>query len=131
MLFLAVWAVVLVLLAVWSSVVWAGQALLAGTLAHAGAIGAGGSWQLPEALTQWLPVVMAEWLISTLETLTPQLQSLAGWLPSLAGGVTFLSWVVWSLGALLLLGGGLLAHVMVVLWRKSRRSSMPHVVPAH
>ncbi|MGQ3054416.1 MAG: hypothetical protein ACT6S0_21760 [Roseateles sp.] len=127
MVFLAGWVLVLLLLALWSALVWSGQALLAAMLSHAGSIGSA-DWSLPEALTAWLPVPVAEWLAGTLETLTPQLQSLAGMLPSLSGGVSFLAWVVWGVGALLLLGIGLAVHVAIALWRKSRQSSMPQTV---
>lgn len=127
MLILAAWVLVLLLLALWSALVWSGQALLTTLLSGAGSIGAG-DWTLPEALTAWLPTPVAEWLAGTLETLTPQLQSLAGMLPSLAGGVTFVAWLVWSLGALLLLGIGLMVHVGIALWRKSKQSTMPQTV---
>jgi hypothetical protein len=103
--------------------VWSGQALLAAMLAHAGTLGAG-DWSLPASLAAWLPVPVAEWLAAVLENLTPQLQALAGALPWLSGGVTVLAWVVWSVGALLLLGIGLAVHVAVALWRKSRDSTV-------
>ncbi|MFG6432552.1 hypothetical protein [Roseateles sp. LYH14W] len=118
------WVLVLLLLAMWSGLVWAGEALLAAALSKAGTLSTG-DWSLPEALTAWLPVPVAEWLAGTLETLTPQLQALVGTLPWLSGGVTVLAWVVWSLGALLLLGVGVAVHVAVALWRKSARSSLP------
>lgn len=120
MLFVAVWAVVVVLLAIWSGLVWAAQALLAATLNHAGALGSGGAWALPESLAAWLPPAAAQWLGSVLEALLPQLQALTGVLPALSGGVTVLAWVAWGLGAMLLVGGGALAHVLLLMWRKSR-----------
>jgi hypothetical protein len=129
MVFLVGWVVVLLLLALWSGLVMAGHALLVAMLAHAGSIGSS-DWSLPESLTAWLPTPVAEWLVSAIETLTPQLQSLAGLLPSLSGGVTVLAWVVWIFGALLLLAIGLAVHVAIALWRKSRRSSSPQPVVA-
>jgi hypothetical protein len=123
------WVVVLLLLAVWSGLVWSGEALLAAALSKAGTLGSG-DWSLPEALTSWLPVPVAEWLAGTLETLTPQLQALASTLPWLSGGVTVLAWVVWSLGALCLLGIGVAIHVGVALWRKSRNSTATPAVIA-
>lgn len=122
MVFLVGWVFVLLLLALWSGFIWAAQSLLAALLSEAGRLGAGG-WRLPEALTDWLPVPVAEWLAVTVETLTPQLQWLAEMLPSLSGGVTVLAWVAWGLGALVLLAVGLAIHVGVALWRKSSRSS--------
>ena len=117
------WVLVLLLLALWSGLVWAGEALLAALLSQAGTLSAG-DWSLPEALTAWLPVPVAEWLAGTLETLTPQLQALVGTLPWLSGGVTALAWVVWGLGAVLLVGIGVAVHVGVALWRKSARSTL-------
>lgn len=129
MVFLVGWVLVLLLLALWSGLVMAGHALLVAMLTHAGGIGSG-DWSLPASLTAWLPGPVADWLVSTLETLTPQLQSLAGMLPSLSGGVTVLAWVVWALGALLLLGIGLAIHLAIALWRKSRQSTAPQTVAA-
>jgi len=129
MAFLVGWVVVLLLLALWSSLVWAAQSLLAALLSHAGGMGVG-DWSLPESLRDWLPGGVADWLVSTVETLAPQLQSLAGALPSLSGGVTVLAWVVWALGALMLFVLGVAVHVGVALWRKSARSGAPGKVAA-
>jgi hypothetical protein len=124
MVIVAGWVLVLLLLALWSALVWAGEALLAAVLTKAGSLSAG-DWSLPEALTAWLPVPVAEWLAGTLETLTPQLQALVGTLPWLSGGVTALAWVVWGLGALLLVCIGVAVHVAVALWRKSAQPTLP------
>jgi len=129
MAFLVGWVFVLLLLALWSGLVASGHALLVGILAHTGALGTV-DWSLPESVTAWLPVPVANWLISTLETWTPQLQSLANALPGLSGGVTVLAWVVWGFGALLLLALGLAVHVAIALWRKSKQSTAPRPVAA-
>jgi hypothetical protein len=123
MVLLVGWVVVLLLLALWSGLVWSGEALLVALLAKAGSVGAV-DWSLPQSLTDWLPTWAAEWLAGTVENLTPQLQALAGALPSLSGWVSALAWLVWGGGALLLLALGLFIHVMVALWRKSSRSSV-------
>lgn len=122
MVIVAGWVLVLLLLALWSGLVWSGEALLVAVLSHAGTLSSG-DWSLPAALADWLPVPVAEWMAGTLENLTPQLQSLVGALPWLSGGVTALAWMVWSVGALLLLGLGLAVHVAFALWRKSARST--------
>jgi len=131
MAFLVGWVLVLLVLALWSSLVASGHALLVGMLSHTSALGAV-DWSLPEWATAWLPQPVGDWLISTLETLTPQLQSLAASLPGLSGGVTVLAWVVWGLGALMLLGIGFAVHVAIALWRKSKRSSryQPAIAPS-
>ncbi|MGM9483379.1 hypothetical protein ACS5PN_19435 [Roseateles sp. NT4] len=124
MAFLVGWVLVLLLLALWSGLVVAIHSFLAGLLAHAGHVGTGG-WSLPDSLRDWLPTVVADWLVSTVETLTPQLQALVGTLPWLSSGVTVLAWVVWVLGAVVLLILGLAIHVGVALWRKSVHSGQP------
>jgi hypothetical protein len=129
MVLLVGWVLVLLLLALWSGLVMAAHALLVAMLSHAGTLGMS-EWSLPESLTAWLPTPLGEWLVSTIETLTPQLQSLAGLLPSLSGGATVLAWVVWAVGALMLLGVGLAVHVAIALWRKSKQSTLPQPVAA-
>lgn len=119
MVFLVGWVLVLLLLALWSGLVWSGQALLAAMLSRVGTWSPG-DWSLPEALTAWLPQWAAEWLVGTIENLSPQLQSLAGAMPWLSSGVTVMAWLVWALGALLLLGIGVAIHVAIALVRKSR-----------
>lgn len=121
MMFLALWAIVLTLLACWSAVVWAAHALLTALLAHAGQWRPG-DWGLPEPLVSWLPTAVAEWLAGTLETWAPQLQSLLGWLPGLSGGVTLLGWLAWGMVAVPLLVGGGLCHAAVAAWRRSQRA---------
>lgn len=119
MAFLVGWVLVLLLLALWSSLVWSAEALLAAMLAKAGTLGPV-DWSLPESLTSWLPVWAAEWLIGTVENLTPQLQALAGALPWLSSGITVVAWVAWGLGAVVLLVIGVAIHVGVALVRKSK-----------
>jgi hypothetical protein len=127
MAFLVGWVLVLLLLALWSGFVMAVQSFLASLLAQAGSLGTG-DWSLPESLRDWLPRAVGDWLMSTVETWSPQLQSLAGALPSLSGSVTVLAWGVWALGALALLGLGLAIHVAIALWRKSKQSTPPAAV---
>lgn len=127
MMFFAVWAIALALLACWSGLVWSAHALLIVLLDQAGNLGTG-DWSLPAPLAAWLPTAVAEWLAGTLETWAPQLQSLLGWVPALSGGVTLLGWVVWGVGALLLLVGGVLCHVALALWLRSRRAVPARVV---
>ncbi|MFN3860938.1 MAG: hypothetical protein ACK4R2_05665 [Roseateles sp.] len=121
--FIAVWVLTLLLLACWSGLVWAAQALLGALLAHAGQLGTG-DWSLPEPLFAWLPAWVADWLVGAAEAWAPQLQSLIAWLPSLSGGVTVLAWVTWGLGALPLLLGGVACHAAVAAWRRSRRPAV-------
>lgn len=118
-----IWIVVVVLLAAWSGLVWTGQAVLTGMLSHVGSLGT--DWVVPDAVTDWLPTPVANWLIGAVETLTPHLHALANGLPSLSTGVTVLAWGVWIVGAVLLLGMALVAQVSVALLRKSKASTAP------
>lgn len=121
------WVLVLLLLAAWSSFVWAVESMLAALLAKAGTLGSV-DWTLPEGLTAWLPRWAAEWLVGTLENLTPQLQSLASALPSwLSDGLSVLAWGVWAVGAVVLLVIGVAIHVAIALVRKA---SQPAAQPA-
>lgn len=115
------WVLVLLLLALWSGLVWSGTAMLAALLSQASVLGSG-DWSLPPALTDVLPTWAAEWLAATLENFTPQLQWLAGALPGLSGWVNALGWLVWGVGTLLLLVVGVAIHVAIALIRKSRQS---------
>lgn len=124
MAFVVAWLVVLLLLALWSVLVWAAESFLVSLLAHAGTLGAG-DWSLPESLRDWLPAVVADWLVSTVETWAPQLQAVVSALPWLSGGVTVLAWGAWVVGAVMLFVIGLALHVGVALWRKSAQSTPP------
>lgn len=111
------WSLVLILAAgfslfVWllhASVLWllAGGAAMAPTLSSAPVIPVLSQWW-----AVWLP---AEWVGAAQATATavwPWIQSAAGALPALASWLTPLAWVVWGGGMVLLLGAGVLVHVL-------------------
>lgn len=121
------WALVFVLLALWSLAAWALHGLTVWALANAGslsaAVPAGDGMGIPPALAVWLP---PEWVAAAgglLAGLMPTMESLLGWLPALAGGVTVAAWVVWALGAVLIVVGGALAHALGAMLR--RRTAPP------
>jgi len=118
------WSVVGVLLAVWSSVVWLGHALLAALLGGAGQLPVK-ELALPESWTGWLPQAVSESMTQALEAAQPVLQAVAGQMPALAGGVTVLAWVVWALGVVLLLLTGAAAHAGLRRWQLSQRPASP------
>lgn len=130
MMFLALWAVVLTLLACWSAAVWAANVLLTALLSQAGQLG-NGDWQLPASLAALLPVPVAEWLAGTLETLAPQLQAMLAWVPAMSGGVTVLAWVAWGLGAVPLLLAAAATHAVLRRWRRDQsRAARPALIPS-
>ena len=63
-----------------------------------------------------------------LSSLGPIVESLLKAAPSVAGGVTVASWVIWGMGRalLLVLGAGL--HLFLAMWRRRRsgRTGRPH-----
>ena len=125
-----VWALVALLMGLWSSLMWAGRALVLATLENAGTLGIGG-WTLPEQLSVLLPTGVANWLVGMLENLAPHLQAWVGAMPALSGSVSLLAWLLWGAGTLLLLAVGLAGHVAAALWRKSSRATAPaRVTPA-
>ncbi|MFG6456615.1 hypothetical protein [Roseateles sp. BYS96W] len=118
------WSIVGVLLVMWSGVLWLGHALLAVLLGGAGQLPVK-ELALPEAWTSWLPQAVSESMTQALEAAQPVLQAVAGQLPALAGGIAVLAWVVWALGAVVLLLTGAAAHAGLRHWQRSQRPSAP------
>ncbi len=116
---IAVWVVCLLLLAFWTGGTllltaltgWGAQQLASGDVAAMGGVVA--QWPVPAWASFWID---AAWIQSAQEALTWSLQALDGSLPlvgSVVGWIVPLMWVLWGLGAvvLLLLAGG--AHLML------------------
>lgn len=127
------WILVLSLLAFWSLAVWAMQAVATWTLSQAGALGGAApgpdGLPLPDWLTAWLPPELAQALAAMLAGVGPLVDSLLQAMPALAGGVTVLTWLLWGLGALLLLVIGAGLHGLIAVWRgRGRRNGQP---PSH
>lgn len=125
-----IWGVAAGLLLLWSGGAWALAALLewAAGLVGAQAGGAAGGigeaarqaaeLQLPRWLEPWLPgAALKDWS-ALIEALAPWVESLLGMAPALAGWITPLIWLVWTLGALALL---LLAAAASLLLRRQAR----------
>ncbi len=119
------WFVVVALLAFWSVTAWALHAVAVWVVSSAGALPGAASGvttvALPDWLAPWVPPEIAQWVSQLLAGLGPVIDSLLQAVPTLAGGVTVATWVVWGVGSVLLvlLGAGL--HLLIALWR--RRSS--------
>ncbi len=122
MLFAISWIVVFLLLAFWSLTVWALHAVAIWTLSNAGALTSDPSgtrdFRLPEGLAQWIPPEAAQAFASLIADLRPMADSLLQSAPALAGGVTVASWLLWGVGAVLLvlLGAGL--HWLIAAARR-------------
>lgn len=113
------WLVVALLLSLWSAFVWTGHLLLTAVLGGASHLPTK-DLGLPEAWTSWLPQALSEWMTATIEAAQPWLESIVGQMPVLAGGIEVLAWVLWVVGALLLLLAGAAAHVGVRAWQRSQ-----------
>ncbi|WP_397534045.1 hypothetical protein [Roseateles sp.] len=115
-----IWGVTAGLILLWSACTWALSAVLewAAGLAGAQAGGAAGTvgeaarqaaeLKLPPWLETWMPSAALKDWSALIESLAPWIESLLGAMPAVAGWITPLIWVVWTLGtgALLLLALG-------------------------
>jgi hypothetical protein len=115
MVYALIWIGVFALIALWSLAAWAMNGLGAWALANAGALGAPAAgfeaFALPAWLAPWLPTEVTQALAAMLAALTPAVEALLAQSPALASGLSLAAWVLWALGAglLLLLGLGLSA----------------------
>lgn len=121
------WLVVFGLFAFWSFAAWAFHAITAWTLSNAGAMagtsGAIEALQLPAWLAPWIPPELALAFKSMLAALTPAVQAMLDWAPSLAGGLSVAVWVVWALGSALLVVLGIVFSGAIAVLRG--RSTTP------
>lgn len=126
MLYAVSWFVVASLLALWSLFTWAVHAVSVWAVSQAGALSgvASGtvSVSLPAWLALWVPPGLTQALTDWASQLGPLLDSLLQAIPSLAGGLTVLAWVVWAIGAVLLMLTGAGLHALIAWWR---RKSVP------
>ncbi len=116
------WFLSLALLALWSLACWGAHAVTVWVVSNAGAL-AGGSvvtdtvlvpgwlkaWMPPELMGQWEAVV---------SSLGPMVQAALEAVPALAGGVTFLAWALWGLGAIVLVALAVGIHILIALAKR-------------
>lgn len=120
MVYALIWIGVFALIALWSLAAWAVHGLGAWVLAHAGALGAPAvgveEFALPAWLAPWLPAEVTQGLAAMLVALTPWVEALLTQLPILVSGLSLAVWVLWGLGAglLMLLGLGLSAMLKLL-----------------
>ena len=124
------WFVVLSLLALWSLAAWAFHALATWAMTNAGALASGTATlpglRLPDWLAPWVSPELAQALDALAAGLAPAIQAMIGWAPALAGGLSVAVWVVWAIGAaLLVLCGVLLSGLVAVIRRNAPRANPP------
>lgn len=131
------WFVVFGVLALWSLGAWAFHAVAvwvvsnAGTLtgAASGAVSGAEGLRLPQWLAPWVPPEIVQAMASLLSGLAPAVEGLLQAAPSLAGGLSVATWVIWAFGSVLLvlLGAGL--HLLIAMWRRRDGGSGPQPRP--
>ncbi len=127
MLYIANWTLVTLLLGLWSLAAWAFHGVVVWAVTKApsltGPAADLSSVPVPAWLMQFLPIEAVQALIVGLtETWT----MLAGFLqaaPSIATGVTALTWAVWGLGSAVLVAVGVGVHICVSLWVRHKLGS--------
>jgi hypothetical protein len=117
---------VLLLLGLWSLTAWLLHATAAWAVTHAGALGgaaasAAGA-QLPSALPAWIPVAVADAARELAGGLQPLVSAVLQALPAMGDVLTVAAWLLWALGAALLLGLGAIVHAVIAVLR---RRSLP------
>jgi hypothetical protein len=124
MFYIITWILVLLALAAWTLLAWGFDALVSWSAANGAAWAAGSApteaLHLPAWLADWVPPDVAAALTSALAALGPLVETAMSHAPSLAGGLSWLVWIAWGLGAfVLLLAGALLSGVIKVFRRRS------------
>ena len=105
------WAVLLILLTLWSLMVWAFHATAAWTVAKAGLLSGGPAafeaLRVPEWLAPWIAPELTAALKSMLLATTPAIEAVLNQAPALAGGLSVASWAIWAIGSIFLVVLGL------------------------
>lgn len=124
MMFYAIsWGLTFMLLGLWSLACWSLHAVTAWAVSSAGAIGATPGAidmeRLP-GLQGWIPPELAALVQAMVGSIGPVIQSLLDTVPALAGIATLLAWTIWGLGALLLVGLAIAAHILISVLQRRR-----------
>lgn len=120
------WSVVLILLALWSLAAWAFHAIATWTVSHSGSLvgGAGAieGLRAPDWLAPWIPPELALAFSSTLSAFVPAIEAAVNQVPALASVLSAAIWLVWGLGAALIVVLGLVCSAFIAVLR--RRASV-------
>lgn len=120
-----VWLAVVMMLALWSLAAWGVHAAGVWAVSNAGATSGVGTLRLPEWLAVWVPEELVRLLGAMLADLAPLIDGLLQSAPLLASGLTLAMWIVWGLGALMLVAIGAALHGLVALVRRKGGGSGP------
>jgi hypothetical protein len=75
--------------------------------------------RMPDWLEPWVPPELAAALTSIVLAATPAIETVLGWAPALAGGLSVVVWVVWAIGSIVLIVLGVVLIGMVAVLRRS------------
>ena len=116
------WCLSMALLALWSLACWGMHAVTVWVVSSAGALASGSAVAnailVPGWLKAWMPPeLMGQWE-AFVSSVGPMVQAVLEAVPALAGGVTFLAWVLWGLGAVLLVALAVGIHILIALAKR-------------
>jgi len=127
------WFVVFGLLALWSLGAWAFHAIAVWAVSNAGVLTGAASGveglRLPDWLAPWVPQEIVQAATSLLAGLAPVVEGLLQAAPSLAGGLSVATWVIWGLGSVLLVLLGVGLHLLIAMLRRRGGGSGPQPRP--
>ena len=116
------WFAVASLLALWSLAAWALHAVAVWSVSNVGALSGAtsgvGDIALPDWLAPWVPTELVQAVTQMMAGLEPLVDSLLQAVPFLTGGLTVVAWVVWALGAVVLVVLGAALHLLIAMWRR-------------
>jgi len=117
------WFVVVSLFILWSLAAWAFHSIATWTVANAATLAGGAgsieALQVPAWLAPWVPSEYASSLNLMISSLTAALETMLGWAPAMAGGLSIAVWMGWAIGAVLLIVlGFLVTGLIAVLSRR-------------
>lgn len=115
------WSAVFILLALWSLASWAFHSIATWTLANAGALAGGpaaiAAVSVPAWLAPWIPPELTLAWAATWSAISPAIESAFAFAPALGGGLSIAVWVVWGLGAAVLVILGMVCHRLITVLR--------------
>ncbi len=117
------WAVIAMLIGMWSVFMWLATSVFQWTLHGAGQLKAEGL-VIPESMQSWIPAEFVDLVSASITAVASAFDVVTGLFPMLASAVTVLGWTVWGVGTALLVAAGGLGHVGLRIWlRKSRQQN--------
>lgn len=122
------WFVVFALFALWSFAAWAFHSVAVWMMANAGSLSGGAgaieSLQLPVWLAPWVPSEYVSSVTLVISSVMPAIQTALEWAPAMAGGLAMAVWIVWGIGAFVLIALGLLATGLIAMVSRKISPSM-------